>query len=865
MPEYRHAHRFARSRRSGLSTWGNWLVSPEIIIAVGTVVLIVLTVLLLDNAFVTGGIALVGGGWIAVWAALQALDPDRRRKQTLRRLTHRIEDGPPGVVHELLPPVKPYERLVDDLERRLEENDRLCVIRLRGRDILETPPGIAQDAIPESIECQRIVGALSWSLEKAPGLGADVRMDAAVDLRGVVSISLRESDPLSRLRRDVVSTLGDYELAGRLVPLIDARKEALHRPAGQWLLTLLDELGCTFGVLTREPGEHDPQPGRIGQLANMREGRRYVSGILSPWLSEQECNDIFTSLCATVGGRQGLDLDLLKIRCAVIAAAAGFGAEAVATQRLLSPVSAGPSTREDRAREVALEVRWLVDRRAALIARGRGGAGAFDRLAVIGKVTLAMFGELMKDLGLGTEGARELYDWLRGDEFGLAGVVDCMDDAISLGDIVRDAALTWLRDGEQSAAYQDAQVAAERCYRVCLVLDRTHVPAPGYQDWTKLGYAGLHLFEIADWWRNVYAWSGHVAEIESLSHRRDAGVAITCLFLETWWWWGDQLRGKFVDDVLHVARTILAGTVLAGTALRDQVEWIGVLEEFDRNYVPEFDLRAGAGDRWRHVADALGLIADNFGLRQGEVPADPVLARIYICWCFFSGDVAQQAGRLEVADAWFRDAARACGDAKDNAAMRAFADYQRADVWIASDPGRAMRLITQSRLAEAAVTLEDLSLRAYVARMHGDIRWESGDIDGAFDAYGRALLLSYVYQVDQESDKVPPNVYCRALFNEMRTRFLGRLDEARGSRRASAADRAIERITHLFGPYWELKGSSGSAAASGEDPLAGVVPPLPEQVVLETFDSGYARDALLMLNDKLADRVAEPVDQLLPE
>jgi len=151
-----------------------------------------------------------------------------------------------------------------------------------------------------------------------------------------------------------------------------------------------------------------------------------------------------------------------------------------------------------------------------------------------------------------------------------------------------------------------------------------------------------------------------------------------------------------------------------------------------------------------------------------------------------------------------------------------------------------------------------LSLRAYVARMYGDIRWKSGNIDGAFDAYGRALLLTYVYQVDQESEKMPPSEYTYALYREMRTRFLNRLGEAREYGRASEADAAVERIRTLFGPYWELK----RPAASGKDPLADVVPPLPEKADFE-FGSGYAQDALLMLQHKLTNRVAEPVERLL--
>jgi hypothetical protein len=855
VPESVYEARFARSRRRGLSAWGSWLARSENIVLICTVLTVVLTALTLHSFLVTGGIAIAGGGWAVAVFVVSARDPDRRREKTLSKLADQIEEGPPGVPPpgkdgEPLPQVKVSKQLVDALEKRLEENEELCVIRLRGKDILEAPPGIAENAIPEAIECQRIVGAISWKLEKAPGLSKYER-DVAADLRGVVSSSLRESDPMARLRQEVVHTLRVYELTGELVPLVDARPEVLDRPVTKWLLKLFEELGCRYGFFTESDIE-PPPPDR--QHANRLEARRYVSGTLSRWLSEQEFEEIFASLCAAAGDRQVVDLRLLRIRCAVIAAAVeiGEGEEAEPMERLRHPVPLSSSSPEDRARDAAaLEVRWLIDRKAARIARVRDLTGVCDRLTVIDKVTPMMFGELLQDLGLGPEGTRELYDWLRGDELRLAGIVESTEDAISLSRIIRDGIMTWLRDDQQSAEYQKAQVAAERYYRVCLVLNRAHVPAPGYADWVAPGYAGLHLFEIADWWANVYAWSGHVAEIDSPEHRKDAGVAITCLFLETWWWWGDQVRLEFIDKVLDVARTIL----------RDQPEWFSALQEFDQNYEPDLNLRAAAGDQWGHVAKALGYLADNLGLRQGEIPAsDPVLARIYVCWCFFSGDVAQQTGNLEAADAWFRDAAEGCGDDADNAAMRAFARYQQADVWIPSDTERSMRLITENRLADAAVELDGLSLRAYVARMYADIRWKSGDIRGAFDAYGRALLLTYVYQVDQEVEKMPPSAYSYALYTEMRARLIRRLAEARSTGNVSEADGAIERITKLFGPYWELK---RAAAASGEDPLAGVVPPLPDETVLGARESSYVRDALLMLNDKLKEQIAEPVDQLL--
>jgi hypothetical protein len=853
MPETSHERAVGSGRRRGPTVWGGWLVRSDSIVAVGTAVTVLLTALTLHSYIVTIAVAVVGGGWVLVGLVVVRVDPDRRRQRKLAGLARQLEDGPPPALIDLTPDAKDSVPLIDDLEKLLRENERLCVVRLRGEDTLEAPLGLAEDAIPPSIHCEVIIGRISWEIEKAPGLSAPAG-SVARNLRAVAGRSLHSSDSTDVLRQEVAKALQRWKVVDQLVPLADARQADLNLPAGQWLLELFSDLRRPLGIsYTQQPGgQQSPRslpPARTRQRGPWE--WNYVSGILGTRLSERDVRAVFEPLCDSVGDDLDLDLDLLNIRCAVLTAAAEFGEQAEPLNRLVRPETAVPSAPEVQEQEAVLAVRWLIDRKATRLARAaseaRGVTGAFDTLAVGGLVTPRTFGELMHDLGLSAGPSAELYDWLRGSEFHRVGMVESSAGGIRLGQPVRDAAVGWLSD-KQPEAYH---LAAERYYRVGRVLNRAHVPPPGYTDLVAPGFGGFHLYEIPAWWKDFYVWGGHAAKIRAAEDRQGAGIAITCLFLEAWWWWGDQCRLKAVDEVLGLARKIL----------QDQPEWIAALEEFDQNYVPEFDLRPGDPDRWQHVAHALGFFADRLGLRQGDVPADPFLARIYVCWCSFSGDVAQQTGDPQAADEWFREMARACGDDEDNRAMRAYANYQQADVWIPSDTDRALKLIRETGLAEEAVRLDHLSLIAYLARMYGDIRWKSGDIGPAFDAYGRALLLGYVYQVDQEWEAQPPNKYSYSLYKEMRTRFLRRLGEARDQGRANEADAAIERIRKLFGPYWELK---RAAPQSGEDPLAGVVPPLPELAVLDQLNSAYAADARLMLNDKLRDQVAESVDQPLP-
>jgi hypothetical protein len=860
----------ARSRRRGFSSWAGGV---DIVAAVGTIagiVGVILAAIGLHDDSLTIALGIVAVVFILLLLGLQyvpllvpGMNRERHQDLKLGRLARRIEDGPPGV-KEPLPRVKdPAGMVVDQLAKSLSENERLCVILPPLDEILEVSPGIPDDLTPPSILCQEIVGRISWLLAKAKEL--ENAEEVAEGLLNAVRLTLHlpDQESMDSLREKVVSTLKNDRLAGtrqrhKLVLLSEVPDEgALRGPAGEWLLDLFGskDLRCTFGLFYEEENGQPPGRGAIDRHLDQLSARKHARRVLSRVLPEKDVDRIVDALRNVAGD----DMGLVRAHCAVIVAAAAFGEDRQPLERLLEAGTRARPPRDPR-RDCALAFRWLVGRKTAhLTGAAHGVAQVFDRFAVTGQVTRDMFTELTHGLGLTEDGVEELFGWLNRQEFRDAGLIKRPDDGtgIRLDTAISGPALGWLRNREPEA-YQEAQVAAERCYRVCLVLNRAQIPGYGYEAKT-VGYGGLHLYETPEWWANFYAWGGHAAAIAAPGQREDAGTAIVCLFLETWWWWGDQVKLGDVDKLLEVARKIL----------RDHPDWIAALDEFDQNYTPDFDGRAAAGDKWRRVASALGFISGRLNLRQGRIPDDPVLVRIYICWCFFSGDVAQYTGDLAAADGWLREVARAGGDREDDAAMRAFARYQQADVWIPADPQRSLALIGQADLTVpgsqgetdlpgAARALDDLSLLAYVARMYGDIRWESGDTRSAFDAYGRALLLTYVYQVDQESDSMPPSEYTRSLYAEMRTRLVRRLDQARTSQHEGEADAAIARIRALFKPYWA--DAQPPEPPSGGDPLAGVVPPLPDDKVLNTLDSDYAATAKLMLNDKLADEIAKPAD-----
>lgn len=848
--------------------FNSWIGRVDAVAAAGTlagVVSAILTAIALHDDLVTISLGVVTAGFILFLLGVQYLprfmpwvNPKRHQAWKVDDLARKIKQGPPGV-EDLLPRVGEPDSVVEELAERLRENKELCVILPPLDEIFEVSPGIPDDLTPPSHLCQMIVQRISELLAKAPELG-DYGETVAEDLRDAVrhSLPLQEQASMAMLSDEVAATLVERRLAGRrqrfkLVPLADVpEKDVLESPAGKWMLDLFRKgLHCTFGLFYQEGDESDEQATAYRQpdLRVDKFTARNYTRALRRVLSEDEADGVREALRNVTGG----DIGFVEAQCAVITAAAEFNEDKDSLERLLQ---AGAHARPPKDRELdrVFAFRWLVGRKAARIAGASTDvAQVFDRFAVTGRVTREMFTELTRDLVLTEDDAGELFGWLGRGEFRDVRFIEGAKDGswIRLSRAVSDVAVGWLKD-RAPEAYEDAQVAVERYYRVCMVMNRAQIPGFGYEDLVAEGYGGLHLYEIPDWWDNFYLWAGHAAAISAPEQRDDAGAAIVCLFLETWWWWGDQVRLNHVDKVLDVARKIFS----------HRHEWVAALVNFDRNYTPDLAKRAAAGDKWQHVAAALDFMSDNLKLRQGLIPDDPVLVRIYICWCFFSGDVAQNTGDPSAADGWFREAARACGDREDDAAMKAFAHYQQADVWIPSDPDRSLAVIRETELARAAADLEDLSLEAYVARMYGDIRWESGDIHGAFDAYGRALLRAYVYQVDQESDRLPPNEYTRSLYEEMRTRLLERLDEARTGQDSGQADAAIARIRALFNPYWADTQPPGPP--SEDDPLAGIVPSLPEDEVLNKLDSDYAATARAMLNDKLAGEIAKPVDEPLP-
>jgi hypothetical protein len=793
---------------------------------------------------------------VVVTVALLAsgvFDRNRRSQRAMANLAHKIE-AKPGVVvllrgsgstrplrdlkrilredeHQRLPVVRlnrtgiSAKTLFDALKKRLEEDER-PVVRLDGSHFADASSGRAEEAVPYSRECLKILSQIGWALQAAPGL-SEQEKEIAAELHGFVSYCLQQNSPpdQDQLRDYVVKRVRAYgSLKDRLVLLAYARQESLQRPTGKWLLDLLVQLPCTFGFLTQD-GEPPPPPeDNIG----WPEARLYADRLPLP---EQQVDNIMPALRSVAVDPPGVNLRLLKIRCAVLAVAADLDRQAEAIERLVPPVS--PEL-DDLLVAAVLEVRWLFDCKTAR-------TGVLDRLAAVGEVTPEMLTALLRDLEPDANAASSLYSWLRDEEFRQAGIIVTTEDSISLSKTISGPVLTWL-DKNDKPALRAARVAAERCYRECLILDPAHVPGDRHIDWLADGYGGLTLFEDIGWLEAVGDWASQIAALQSPDDRRDARVAITCLFLEAWWWWGDQVRHPSVVQLLF----------LAGRFKPDEPEWFAALDEFNDNYQPEFDRREGAAAQWQHVAHALEFLGTSLGLQPGNIPADGVLARIYICWCVFNGDAARYTGDLQAADRWLGQAVEACGDDADKQAMRAFTNYQRADLWIPSDTDRSLRLITETHLAEEAVSLDDVSLQGYTSRMHGDIRWKAGNIDGAFDAYARALLFSYVFQVDQESPKMPPTEYTYRLYNEMRTRFLARISEARGQGLNSAADAAIKRTAKLFVPYWAV---AGTATASRDDPLDGIAPPLPPTKDLAS-GSEYAQRARDLEDQLLANAQA---------
>jgi len=774
----------------------------------------------------------------------------RRREKLLWSLAKAIKEGR-TITPIPRPNIVESNNFLRDLKSELRE---LSVYPIQPE--VETDAYAYKSMTPnaEYVGCRVFVGKLADELELAGEVG-DTATTAA-SLRDSIRDSYRSSiwgDPgeaMADLSRDVVRALrrlGKRAPDRELAVLIEAGTETLASTMGQWLQGLLKELLKEVHypylvVIADKRSQGGDQRSRTYDAWNT------ATDLLGQWLPGRDIDRFLKPVLKVTDS----NLSLIEICCGVIGSAAESGEldqlEA-AMNRLLRDhqrASLNPQLAAARA------VRWAIDREASRLANATV-TGAFDRLAVMGWLSEETFAGLMQGLELSESGLEELYTWLREQEYlpiswgkDPRPEIDSAKVKSSLDGAIVKAARDWLKKDEPSS-YQDAEAAAERCFRMLVDLNRDPEGTPGY--------AGLDLYEDAGWQQNVYDWLGHAAQL-SPGRLADTKIACICLFLEASWWWGDQIRLPMVGDLVKLYGEINWG----------RTDWLDHLAKFDRNYIPQLLDRENNVDRWQCVSAALASIAADLGLQPDHVPDDPMLKRIYVCWCFFRGDVAQYTGAPADADGWFRLAGEACDDDPDFTGVLAFAHYQRADVWSTADPGRCAGYLQEFGLAAEINDLEDRSLRAYLARMYGDMRWKAGDCAGAFDAYARAALHGYVYQVNQETSAMSLNQYGYALYAEIRTRLERRLTQAREIGLATAAGAAIERTRQLFRPYFDRVHETGREGAPPDAGLlADVIPPLPYEPGSEKakqFNAVYQENAELML-EQMKEVLNEPVDQAL--
>jgi GNAT superfamily N-acetyltransferase len=474
----------------------------------------------------------------------------------------------------------------------------------------------------------------------------------------------------------------------------------------------------------------------------------------------------------------------------------------------------------------------------------------FALLTITHTVTPKLIAMLEGDTGVTASEPEswEIYGKLASRRF-IFAIDDNVENGVQLSRAVSDVARQRLRD-KDPVLFRRMHACAELYEREWVDLDFEAKDKTPFAAWTR--------FEQRTWIDGVVRWLDHA---QWLDHEQFAKMkpALVKMYLDAFWWW---------DDYLRSAATRRLGPALRAVADQQRdVLWMNALEKFSDHWVSsweEAELRADPG-QWRQVLDAITALLAMFDLRRGRIPQDPALRRIYILLCNFYGKALWYAGDVEAshareADKWLTAAALACitrhnekEEDNPNGWIRSWALYRRADFWSALDPQRSWGHL--NGLDVKAIADDDLDLRVGIAILTGDLRWRNGDFASAFDAYSRALLISYAYNVRQESRRQAPNYYTTALYAssirraELRSAELGQAGES------AVLDTALANMRELFKPYWDrTRDREDSPSALPRSAL-----PVPPPVNDEEFslESGYVAD-MEHLAQAQRERIEEP-------
>jgi hypothetical protein len=474
----------------------------------------------------------------------------------------------------------------------------------------------------------------------------------------------------------------------------------------------------------------------------------------------------------------------------------------------------------------------------------------FALLTIAHAVTPGLIVMLESDAGatLSAPEAREIYKRLASRRF-ISAVGGNVENGVYLSRAISDVARQRLRE-QDPVVFRRMHAHAESYERVRVDLD--------YESKEKTPFAAWTRFEQRTWIDSVVRWLDHA---QWLDHEQFEKMRPTLVkvYLDAFWWWDDYLRSA-------ATRRLRPALRMVADQQRD-VLWMNALEKFSDHWVSSWEEAELRSDprKWHLVLEAITALLAMFDLRRGRVPQDPALKRIYILLCNFYGKALWYAGDLKVnhakeADRWLAAAALACitrhnEQDKDNPNgwIGSWALLRRAEIWSALDPQRSWGYLNGLDLK--AIVDDDLDLRVGIAVLTGELRWRKAEFASAFHAYSRALLISYAYNVRQESRRQAPNYYTTALYASTIRRAEKRAAELVQAGGLEVVDTALAAMRELFEPYWDRMRSREDPPPALRRFALPVPPPLNDEVF--SLQSDYVDDMEQLAQQQRDDLIFE--------
>lgn len=264
-------------------------------------------------------------------------------------------------------------------------------------------------------------------------------------------------------------------------------------------------------------------------------------------------------------------------------------------------------------------------------------------------------------------------------------------------------------------------------------------------------------------------------------------LAFARLFLNAFFWFGFYIHFPFCDEILEEFADP------ARQSDPEDREWLFHLSRVYHRYPRRREEDAAADQAWCEVRTSLAFLLER--AEAGQI----VTARA-------RADPLQIRGHLNV---YLGVASQRDPSVADVAVEQHFADAIRAFTARSEEaevPYLEKR--TQQHL--------DFEIRALLTRLLGNVRRARGDLRGAGDAYARAALHAYVFQIRQETDDQAPSEYTTRLYADMLARNQRHLAALREGTPAEQAEysRTVARIHGLFAPYWTNRTAACEASVA---------------------------------------------------